>query len=89
MENEEKKSRQRIKVDMPLDDALELYAFSVRHPVYGITLRFLQNDAKANTCSIEMLFRSQSKSSANQSLIHFFLGYAREQHLNHLKKSAK
>lgn len=89
MENEEIKSRQRIKVDIPLDDAVELNAFSARHPVYGITLRFLEHNVEENRCSIEMLFRSQSKSAANQSLIHFFLGYAREQHLNHLKNSAK
>jgi hypothetical protein len=89
MENEEKKSRQRIKVDIPLDDAVELNAFSARHPVYGITLRFLEHNVEENRCSIEMLFRSQSKSAANQSLIHFFLGYAREQYLNHLKNKSK
>lgn len=78
MENEEITSRQRIKVSVPYDDAIDLQAFCKRHPVYGITIRILDSNKDENYANIEMLFRSQSKSAANQSIVHFFLGYARE-----------
>ena len=79
MENQsESTSRQRIKVSVPYADAIELQSFCKRHPVYGITIRILESDKDENYANIEMLFRRETKSAANQSIVHFFLGYARE-----------
>jgi hypothetical protein len=80
MENEVKpnEARTRIKGSVPLEDAIDLQSFSKRHPVYGISVRVLETNPEQEYANIELLFSLRTKQQENQSILHFFLGYARE-----------
>jgi hypothetical protein len=80
MENEENitTSRTRIKATIGLEDAIDLQSYSKRHPVYGISVRVLQSNPEQEYANIELLFSKRTKQQENQSIVHFFMGYARE-----------
>ena len=80
MENEVKTSeaRKRIKTALSVEDAEDLQSFSKRNPVYGVSVRILETNKEQDVASIELLFAHRTKQRENQTLVHFFLAYAKE-----------
>lgn len=73
MENQEKEQRSRWKVTLASFWAAELRLFANANPVYGITIRTLEDEN--GVAKVEFNFRKEGKSLQHQALIYFMLHY--------------
>lgn len=78
MENQEKEQRSRWKVTLASFWADELTQFANANPVYGITIRTLENENGA--AKVEFNFRKEVKSLQHQALIYFMLHFGQNLH---------
>lgn len=77
MENQEKETRSRWKVTIPVDDKDKLINFSNQIPALGITIRTLSVSTDGGIAQVEFCFRRDSRSMQNQSFVHFMLLFSK------------
>jgi hypothetical protein len=78
MENEQddKKSRIRIRQTVSYADAMALKVFCKSHAVYGVTIKLLDAHEEEKWADVEINFRADTRINFNRTIVSFFLAYA-------------
>jgi hypothetical protein len=78
MENEQddKKSRIRIRQTITYNDAMALGIFCKSHPIYGVSLKVLEANEIEQWAEIQLHFRADTRINFNRTIVSFFVAYA-------------